>query len=899
MKWYQQSQTEALENLKSDENQGLQSSVAKNLLDKYGLNTLKEQKAISPIVIFLVQFKNPLILILILGIILSLYSNHTIDAIAISVIIAINVLIGFVQEMKMRKSMDALKNMAAPIAQVKRDGNWVEISASELVLGDIIKLSTGNKVQADIRILSVTQLLIEEAALTGESEPIEKSSDAILDDDLDIADWQNMAFMGTQVLAGNGVGVVCETGMNTQLGHIATMMQETKEDPTPLQERINSLSKILIAAALIIVSLVIGIGIEQGMAFVDMVSMGISLTVAAIPEGLPTVVTIVLTIGAKEMAKNNALIKKLSSVETLGSTTVICSDKTGTLTQNKMQVLSIFAAGKYYDIDGVGYEPMGKFYDDKKQKIDPKNEEDLYKLLQISAICNDAQLVEQDGFANIIGTPTEGAVAVVAAKTGLYKDDMISNGAEIIHAFPFDSARKIMSLVIKTIAGEYFVVVKGAPDVVAERSDNILLHSELHPLDDATQNHIDEAIEKFASRALRTLAIAFKPIDAHHLDLTQEDYESGFTFLGVHGIIDPPRAEVIPAVKECHSAGIRTIMITGDHASTAESIARQVGFVQKDYQRVVVGSELNDMSDEELQEVVKETSVFARVVPEHKLRIVNALKANGEVTAMTGDGINDAPAIKAADIGVAMGITGTDVTKDSADLILLDDNFITIVKAVREGRRIFDNIKKFIRQGLTANVSEVSALLFAFLIMNDHSLLTLTPIMILWVNLISDGIPSLALGVEKEEKSLMQRAPHSSSEGFFSDNLAPRIIIRGLVLGFVSFWLFKFALDRGADLSYAQTLGFLALVFGQIFHIFDARTFSTLYRVNPFENRTLLLSLGISATLSLLMVYTSIGHLALGTASISLKHLVMVIFIAALPTLVLSGIKEIFKIKWI
>lgn len=878
---------------------GLTKSNVAQLHHTYGLNTLKSQKPISPLTILLIQFNNPLIFILFLGIALSLYSSHTIDAIAISVIIIINVSIGFFQELKMRKSMDALKNMAAPIAQVYRDASWIEVPASDLVPGDIIKLLTGNKVQADIRILEATQLLIEEAALTGESEAIEKFNDAIDKEGLDIADWQNMAFMGTQVLAGNGLGVVCETGMNTQLGHIATMMQETKDEKTPLQERIHSLSKMLIIAALVVVAMVIGIGIEQGMAFVDMVGMGISLTVAAIPEGLPTVVTIVLTIGAKEMSKNNALIKKLSSVETLGSTTVICSDKTGTLTQNKMQVLSIYAAGKYYDISGTGYETEGVFYDEEKKEVHPKDDEDLYKLLEISALCNDAQIVQEDGNSSIIGTPTEGAVAVAAAKAGISKDSIFENGTQIIHAFAFDSARKIMSLVVKTAEDKYFVVVKGAPDVVAQRSEHIYLHGKASPLDSTTEVHIDEAIDAFASRALRTLAIAFKPLQATHLNLTQEDYESGFTFLGVHGIIDPPRKEVIPAVKECHSAGIQTIMITGDHAKTAEAIAREIGFMQAGIERVIVGSELNSMSDEKLQNAVKETAVFARVVPEHKLRIINALKANGEVAAMTGDGINDAPAIKSADIGIAMGITGTDVTKDSADLILLDDNFTTIVKAVREGRRIFDNIKKFIRQGLTANVSEVSAILFAFLLMNDHSLLTLTPLMILWVNLISDGVPSLALGVEKEEGDLMQKAPHSPSEGFFANNLASVIILRGLVLGFVSFWLFKFALEHDFSLAYAQTLGFLTLVFGQMFHIFDARTFSTLYRKNPFENIHLLYALTLSVTLSLVMVYSNIGHLALGTATISLKHLVMVILIAALPTLVLSGIKEVFKIKYI
>ena len=899
MNWYQKSTQEVLKVLRSDEKNGLTKSNVIELQRIYGLNTLKSKKPISPLTILLMQFNNPLIFILFLGIALSLYSSHTIDAIAISVIIMINVAIGFFQELKMRKSMDALKNMAAPIAQVYRDASWLEVPASDLVPGDIIKLVTGNKIQADIRILEATQLLIEEAALTGESEPIEKFSDTIDKDGLDIADWQNMAFMGTQILAGNGLGVVCETGMNTQLGHIATMMQDTKDERTPLQERIHALSKMLIIAALVVVAMVIGIGIEQGMAFVDMVSMGISLTVAAIPEGLPTVVTIVLTIGAKEMSKNNALIKKLSSVETLGSTTVICSDKTGTLTQNKMQVLSIYAAGKYYDISGTGYETEGTFYDENKNEVNPKDDEDLYKLLQISAICNDAQIVSQEGTSAIIGTPTEGAVAVVAAKAEISKDAMLENGTQIIHSFAFDSARKIMSLVIKTADEKYFVVVKGAPDVVAQRSEHIYLHGKTSPLDSTTLMHIDKAIDTFASRALRTLAVAFKPLQATHLDLKQEDYESGFTFLGVHGIIDPPRKEVIPAVKECHSAGIQTIMITGDHAQTAEAIAREIGFMQAGIERVIVGSELNAMSDEELQSAVKETSVFARVVPEHKLRIINALKANGEVAAMTGDGINDAPAIKSADIGIAMGITGTDVTKDSADLILLDDNFTTIVKAVREGRRIFDNIKKFIRQGLTANVSEVSAILFAFLLMNNHSLLTLTPLMILWVNLISDGVPSLALGVEKEEGDLMQKMPHSPSEGFFANNLASVIIIRGLVLGFVSFWLFKFALEHDFSLAYAQTLGFLTLVFGQMFHIFDARTFTTLYRKNPFENIKLLYALGLSVTLSLVMVYSNIGHLALGTDSISLKHLVMVILIAALPTLVLSGIKEVFKIKYI
>ncbi len=898
MKWYQMPLKDVFPALQSDDN-GLTNTAAQERLEKYGTNTLHAQESVSAIKIFLIQFKNPLIVILFFGVVLSAYSGHSVDAIAISVIIFINVMIGFVQEINMRKSMDALKNMAAPMAQVKREGEWSEVSADSLVQGDIVKLPTGSKIPADMRIIESNQLLIEEAALTGESDPIEKISDAIERKNLDIADWQNMAFAGTQVLAGNGTGIVCETGMATQLGKIAKMMQETEEEPTPLQQRIHALSKVLIGAAFIIVAIVIGLGIEQGMSFVDMVNIGISLTVAAIPEGLPTVVTIVLTLGAKAMAKNSALVRKLASVETLGSTTVICSDKTGTLTQNKMQVLSTFVAGKYYNISGSGYEPKGEFRDENEQLTAVTQNEELLKFLQISAICSDAQIMKEENIHTIMGTPTEGALSVVAAKAGIEKQKMLQEGFEVIHTFAFDSARKLMSVVIKTPQQKYFVVVKGAPDVVAKRSKFIYLHGEAHPLDTETNKYIEEAIETFAARALRTLAIAFKPITDKHLDLTQEEYENGFTFLGVHGIIDPPRAEVIPAVQECHNAGIRTIMITGDHAKTAAAIAKEIGFVQKGYERIVVGSELNDMSDEELQHVVKETAVFARVIPEHKLRIVNALKANGEVTAMTGDGVNDAPALRAADIGVAMGITGTDVAKDSADLILLDDNFTSIVKAVREGRRIYDNIKKFIRQGLTANVSEVSAILFAFLLMGDNPLMTLTPLMILWVNLVSDGIPSLALGVERAEPGLMRKKPRTSSEDFFADNLASRIIIRGLILGGISYWLFQYALTNGADLQYAQTLAFMTLVFGQLFHIFDARTFSTLYRRNPFENVYLLYAVAIATILSLLVVYTPLGHLAFGTESLASKHIVMVIAIAALPTLILSGLKELFKIKWI
>jgi Ca2+-transporting ATPase len=410
---------------------------------------------------------------------------------------------------------------------------------------------------------------------------------------------------------------------------------------------------------------------------------------------------------------------------------------------------------------------------------------------------------------------------------------------------------------------------------------------------------IHEAIERFSSKALRTLAIAFKPIEPHHLDLTQEDYEKGFVLLGIHGIMDPPRTEVPDAVAECHSAGVRTIMITGDHAGTAEAIARQIGMLRRDAERVFTSAELDRLSDRDLTEAVSRAVVFARVTPEHKLRIVKALQANGEVVAMTGDGVNDAPALRSANIGVAMGITGTDVAKDAADLVLLDDNFTTIVKAVREGRRIYDNMRKFIRQALTANVSEVSAILFAFLLMGDDPLLTLAPLMILWVNLVSDGIPALALGVDNEEAGIMRRKPVAGNEGFFADNLAARIVLRGLALGFTTYFVFQFSLERGASLGYAQTLAFMTLIFGQIFHIFDARTFSTLYRRNPLSNRYLLAAVAGSALLSIGLIYSPLGSLAFGTEPLQFKHLLMALCIAALPTFILSGLKEIFGIRWL
>jgi Ca2+-transporting ATPase len=899
MKWFKVEIQEAVSGLQTNLETGLTPAEAASRLVKSGPNELAGEEKPSSLVLLLNQFKNPLIIILLVGAALSLYIGHMIDAVAIGVIVLINILIAFMQELNMQKSMDSLNEMSAPTALVMREGEWNRIPARDIVPGDILKLDTGSIVSADVRLVEATQLQIDEAALTGESEPAEKETMPITDEEVALGDQFNMGFMGTVVSTGHGVGLVTSTGMHTEMGHIAQMLYSTEETKTPMQQRVEALSRVLIGAAFAIVAAIVGIGIEQGMDWVEIINTGISLTVAAIPEGLVTVVTIVLTLGAKRMVKNKALTRKLASVETLGSSTVICSDKTGTLTQNKMQVLSIFSGGRSFNVTGEGYEPVGQFLDENGEEVDPHSIDELNYFLRMSAGCNDALLINKEGVHGIQGMPTEGALAVVAAKAGITKQWLIEGGTEIIHSFPFDSSRKLMSIVLKAQDGNYYVVAKGAPDIILKRSDKVYLDGGEHALDGTVEQPIHDAIEDFSSRALRTLAVAFKPIEPHHLDLTQEDYEQGFVFLGIHGIMDPPRPEVPVAVDECHSAQIRTIMITGDHAGTAEAIAREIGMKREDSDRVFTGAELDQMSDRDLNEAVNDAVVFARVTPEHKLRIVKALQSNGEVVAMTGDGVNDAPALRSANIGVAMGITGTDVAKDAADLVLLDDNFTTIVKAVREGRRIYDNMRKFIRQALTANVSEVSAILFAFLLMGDEPLLTLAPLMILWVNLVSDGIPALALGVDNEEEGIMQRKPVAGNEGFFADNLAARIVIRGLVLGFTTYFMFDFALDRGASLAYAQTVAFMTLIFGQIFHIFDARTFTTLYRRNPLTNRYLLLAVAGSALLSIGLIYSPLGGLAFGTEPLEFRHLLMVFCISALPTFILSGLKETFRIRWI
>lgn len=894
------------QHFKSDPHQGLDKAEAAKRLEEVGSNSLQEAKSTFWGILLIQQFKNPLLIVLFLGALLSLYIEHYVDAVAILVIIVINASISFVQEIKAQQSMQALKEMASPKCWVKRDDIWSEIPATELVPGDVIKLETGTIVPADARLIDAVSLQVDEAALTGESDPVLKHDQRISEANTPLADRKNCVFMSTAVTHGYATAMVNATGMQTEVGHIAQLLTETQAPLTPLQQRIERLSKTLIIAALFAVFLVLGLGYFQGMAALSMVNTGISLAVAAIPEGLPTVVTIVLTLGAHQMMRSKALAKHLTSVETLGATTIICSDKTGTLTQNKMQVKHLWVGGQQIEVTGLGYMPQGKFLDTKSgESIQVATHPALQDMLQKAVLCSESRLIENDGDYAIHGLPTEGAVIVAAAKAHIEKSQLLSS-FEVVQTLPFDSQRKMMSVVVKDSEGQAWLYVKGAPDVVLSRSETVECDDADYPIH-SMHTQIEAVVADYANQALRTLAVGYRKLSEADLQQIEVSLERELTFVGVFGIIDPPRPEAIEAVKQCRDAGIGVVMITGDHAATASAIAKQMHIINSDINiddQVLTGSQLDDWDDKELFEWVKQIKVFARVTPEHKLRIVKALQSHHEVVAMTGDGVNDAPALRSADIGVAMGLSGSGVAKESADLILLDDNFATIVTAVHEGRRIYDNIRKFIRQGLTANVSEVMALLFAFVLISTQIneqgellvLLTLAPLMILWVNLVSDGIPALALGVDAAEDNVMQRPPRNTQESFFAGQLHWRILLRGTILGAMTFAAFKLSIDAGYSLAYAQTLAFLTLIFGQLVHIFDARTFSTLYERNPFNNPMLVLAVLFSAVLSLIAVYHPWGQYVLGTTAVSVTHLILVILLSALPTLVLSAIK--FKTRW-
>ncbi|NYE05255.1 Ca2+-transporting ATPase [Bacillus niacini] len=878
--------------LDTDFSSGLSPEAVKKRVAQHGLNELQEGEKQSALLLFFSQFKDFMVLVLLAATLLSGLLGEYIDAIAIIAIVIINGFLGFFQERRAERSLQALKELSAPQVSVLREGQWVKIPSKEIVPGDIIKFSSGDRIGADVRIIESRSLEIEESALTGESVPVSKHIDPLKTINPGIGDMENIAFMGTMITRGSGVGVVIGTGMKTAMGQIADLLQNAQTQETPLQRRLEQLGKILITVALLLTVLVVAIGVLQGHELYTMFLAGVSLAVAAIPEGLPAIVTVALSLGVQKMIKKNAIVRKLPAVETLGCASVICSDKTGTMTQNKMTVTHLWSGGNTWTVDGVGYQPRGDFYRGNT-RVHPKDEKALQQMLIFGMICNHSELKIKDEDYILDGDPTEGALLVSAMKAGLDRTNLLDEFT-IIKEFPFDSARKMMSMHVKDKQGRNFIVTKGAPDVIIGKSESILWDGKTQYLGQSVQNQVQEAINNLASKALRTIAIAFKPIPANTVILSEQEAENKLTFIGVQGMIDPPRPEVKDAVKECKEAGIKTVMITGDHVITAKAIASQLGILTKK-SMVLDGNALSNMSVEELEEVVDDVSVFARVSPEHKLKIVKALQNRGHIVAMTGDGVNDAPAIKAADIGVAMGITGTDVAKEASSLVLLDDNFATIKSAIEEGRNIYENIRKFVRYLLASNVGEILVMLFAMILALP---LPLVPIQILWVNLVTDGLPAMALGLDRPEEDVMKRKPRSPNEGVFSRGLGWKVVSRGFLIGIVTLLAFMIVYKQNPEnLQYAQTIAFATLVLAQLIHVFDCRSEKSVLSRNPFGNQYLVWAVVSSLALMIAVIYYPPFQPIFHTLPILAKDWLLIIGLSSIPTFLLAGTFLLRKTK--
>ncbi|WP_057763160.1 calcium-translocating P-type ATPase, SERCA-type [Cytobacillus praedii] len=884
MKFHEMNETEVEQALNTDSTSGLTEDDVKKRRNQFGKNELEEGEKQSALLLFFSQFKDFMVLVLLAATLISGLLGEYIDAVAIIAIVIINGLLGFFQERKAERSLQALKELSAPQVSVLRDGEWIKIPSKDVVVGDLLKFSSGDRVGADVRIIESNSLEVEESALTGESLPVGKTTGAIKKANIGIGDMENMAFMSTLVTRGSGMGIVVATGMKTAMGQIADLLQNAETMTTPLQRRLEQLGKILITVALILTVLVVVAGVIQGHDLYTMFLAGVSLAVAAIPEGLPAIVTVALSLGVQRMIKKKAIVRKLPAVETLGCASVICSDKTGTMTQNKMTVTHLWSGGNQWLVDGVGYEPQGHFYRNDNQ-VEPKEDKALKQMLMFGMLCNHAEVKRKENEFVIDGDPTEGALLVAAMKAG-YNRETLLNQFQIVKEFPFDSERKMMSIVVKDQQGKQFIVTKGAPDVLVGVCESILWDGKRKFLNREVTGHIQKAIEGLASQALRTIAIGVKELSPNTIILDEKEAEKGLTFIGLQGMIDPPRPEVKDAVKECKEAGIKTVMITGDHVITAKAIAKQLGILTNK-SKVLDGKALSEMNVDELEEVVDDVSVFARVSPEHKLKIVKALQNKGHIVAMTGDGVNDAPAIKAADIGVAMGITGTDVAKEASALVLLDDNFATIKAAIKEGRNIYENIRKFIRYLLASNVGEILVMLFAMILGLP---LPLVPIQILWVNLVTDGLPAMALGLDQPEDDVMKRKPRNPREGVFARGLGWKVVSRGFLIGIATLLAFIFAYHANPnDLPYAQTIAFATLVLAQLIHVFDCRSEKSVFARNPFGNKYLVWAVISSLLLLFVVIYYPPLQPIFHTVPIEMKDWLMITGLAAVPTFLLAG----------
>jgi Ca2+-transporting ATPase len=855
--WHSLSVSEVVESLNSSVH-GLTKEEAGRRLVQFGPNELAEKKKISPFMLWLGQFKDFLIIILLVAVVLSAILGEIVDAIVIFVIVLFATTLGFIQEYRAERAMEALKRMAAPTSSVIRDGQEIEIPARDVVPGDIVILRTGDKIPADCRLIEAVNLKTEEAALTGESVPIEKTID-IIPGEVSIGDRKNMAFMGTTVVWGRGKAIVTGTGMHSEFGKVATLIQEVEEEPTPLQVNLNKMGKFIAYAALALCFALAGIGVLRGHEILEMLIWGVSLAIAAVPEALPAVVTIGLAIGVRQMAKRHALIRRLHAAETLGCTTVICSDKTGTLTQDQMTVRRIYADGKTIDVTGVGYEPKGEFRL-KEKVIDVSNNISLQTLFQIGTLCNDTSLASTNGVWSIRGDPTEGALIVVSAKAGL-SAQKLNDEFPRIDEIPFSSERKRMTTIHSGPEGKV-AYSKGAPEIILDSCSDILKDGSESTLTEKYKAEVLGVAAQMAGNALRVLGLAYKRLTG--LSTPKEDTEARMVFVGLIGMIDPPREEVKDAVELCNQAGIKSVMITGDHKLTAVAIARELGIL-KEGDAALTGAELDKLNDEEFEAAVNKIDVYARVSPAHKLRVIDALTKRNNVVAMTGDGINDAPALKRADIGVAMGITGTDVTKETADMVLTDDNFASIVAAVEEGRHIFGNVKKYLVYLLSCNIGEILLMAVAILFGTAFGLapgvIPLIAIQILYVNLATDGLPAIALSVDPPDRDIMKQKPRPRNQTVFTKEVIIYLVLTGIWTCVATFAVFVWALNSGKSFAEAQTLCFVSLILIEFFNAFNCRSLNySLFKIGLTSNKWLLAAIGWEICLLCLIVYLPALH---------------------------------------
>ncbi len=879
-KYYNQSIEEILKKYDVSLQQGLSSSEVEKRLEKYGYNRLKSKKQKSAFAIFIEQFKSSMVIILLVAAIVSgvigvMENEGLVETYVILAILIINAVIGMAQELKAQSSLEALNRMSSPHTKVIRNGEVTDISSTDVVPGDVVVLDTGDIIPADMRFTETVNLKIQESALTGESVPVEKHHEVLQGDEIALGDRTNMGFSTSIVTYGRGKGVVVGTGMNTEVGKIANMLQDTTQTETPMGKRLQQLGKILGVVALSICAVIFIVGIIYGNNWLEMFMMAISLAVAAIPEGLQIVATIVLAIGVQRLVKHNAIARTLPSVETLGSTTVICSDKTGTLTQNKMTVVEGWSGGNVIDF--------------RNPPIPEELSEDEKRLLISSLLCTDAHLkILPDGTHENIGDPTETALVDVAFGLKFNKNDMETEFPRV-QEVPFDSERKRMSTINRIENNQLQVNVKGGLDEVLSISTHISIHGNIRPITEEDIETIKKENHRMAQSALRVLAIAYKIIDTLPNEISAEEIENNLIFIGLMGMIDPARPEVLEAVRKCKTAGIRPVMITGDHKVTAVAIAEEIG-IFNDGDRAVTGIDLNTISDKELERDIHDYSVYARVAPEHKVRIVRAWQSKGNIVAMTGDGVNDAPSLKQADIGVAMGIVGTEVAKDASDVVLTDDNFATIVDAVEEGRRIYDNILKVIQFLLSANVGEVLLIFIASLFNLGNPL---TPILILWINLVTDSLPALALSMDPAEKDIMTRKPRDPNKGFFSKGMSWRIFYQGVTIGLISLAAYKLGFKDGGQ-PLGQTMAFAVLGFSQLLHVRNLHSNRlSSFRTSILSNTMLLGAIFVSgAMLAAVLLIPGIMDM-FNVVAMDITHWVYVAILSAVPIVVVEFVKLI------